>query len=194
MRKLFLAPHPQSALTWLLPYGRNPRPLVRVGKRGDVGSVEIQDLLFTSKRPSPGAVFVEWNIKASSPGAAAMWGRPFGFLNGRDDLLTPETDRHVRLGGAEGTELTSKQCPPSTSGTNSGCSVGSLMMHITPGSSALLDNVWLWLADHDIDDPSWEDGNNNMVKSLAANPRLPPSSNFTLSASPALRRRQQKKS
>jgi hypothetical protein len=30
------------------------------------------------------------------------------------------------------------------------------------------------------------------IKSLAANPRLPPSSNFTLSASPALRRRQQK--
>ncbi|KAL2176487.1 pectin lyase fold/virulence factor [Thermothelomyces heterothallicus CBS 202.75] len=124
----------------------NPRPLVRVGKRGDVGSVEIQDLLFTSKGPTPGAVFVEWNIKASSPGAAAMW------------------DSHVRLGGGEGTELTSKQCPPSTSGTNSGCSVGSLMMHITPASSALLDNVWLWLADHDIDDPSWEDDNNNMVQ------------------------------
>ncbi|KAK4141141.1 pectate lyase superfamily protein-domain-containing protein [Dichotomopilus funicola] len=124
----------------------NPRPLLRVGKRGDVGSVEIQDLLFTSKGPTPGTVLVEWNIKASSPGAAGMW------------------DSHVRLGGAEGTELTSKQCPPSTSGTNSGCSVGSLMMHITPGSSALLDNVWLWLADRGIGGPGWEDGTSNMVQ------------------------------
>lgn len=53
---------------------RNPRPLVRVGNRGDRGDVEIQDLLFTTKGPTAGAVLVEWNIKATCSGCASMWG------------------------------------------------------------------------------------------------------------------------
>src|SRR4051812_43954210 len=65
-----------------------PIPLIRVGEKGDKGTVEMQDLLFTSKGPTPGTIFIEWNIEASAPGAAAMW------------------DCHVRVGGASGTGLT----------------------------------------------------------------------------------------
>lgn len=38
------------------------------------------------------------------------------------------------------------------------------MMHITPQASAYLENVWLWVADHDIDDPDWNNDNNVMVR------------------------------
>lgn len=53
---------------------KKPNVVVRVGKQGDVGSVEIQDILFTVKGATAGAVIVEWNIKADKPGSAAMWG------------------------------------------------------------------------------------------------------------------------
>ncbi len=40
-------------------------PIVRVSKAGDKGTVEISDVLFTTAGTTPGAVVVEWNIKAS---------------------------------------------------------------------------------------------------------------------------------
>ena len=61
----------------------NPRVLVQVGQPGDVGKVEMQDLMFTVQGNTAGAILVEWNIKASSPGDAAMWGEyriPFPFI------------------------------------------------------------------------------------------------------------------
>lgn len=52
----------------------NPHVLFRVGNRGDTGSVEIQDLLFTTTGPTAGLVAVEWNINGATAGSAAMWG------------------------------------------------------------------------------------------------------------------------
>lgn len=52
-----------------------PQAVVRVGNTGDVGSVELQDLLFTVRGATAGAIVLEWNIHESSPGSAAMWGR-----------------------------------------------------------------------------------------------------------------------
>lgn len=49
--------------------------MIQVGKEGSVGEVEMQDLLFTSRGATPGLILVEWNIKASSPGAAGLWGK-----------------------------------------------------------------------------------------------------------------------
>lgn len=49
--------------------------MIRVGEEGNVGDVEMQDLLFTSRGPTPGLIMVEWNIKADSPGAAGLWGK-----------------------------------------------------------------------------------------------------------------------
>lgn len=53
-----------------------PKVMLRIGEPGDFGQMELQDLVFTSKGPTPGAVFVEWNIKGftGSPGSAGMWG------------------------------------------------------------------------------------------------------------------------
>lgn len=52
-----------------------PYPVVRVGRPGDVGSVEIQDLLFTVKGATAGAIILQWNIRQSGKGTAAMWGK-----------------------------------------------------------------------------------------------------------------------
>lgn len=36
-------------------------------------------------------------------------------------------------------------------------------MHINSDASVYVENVWLWVADHDIDDPRPEDNSNDMV-------------------------------
>ncbi|KAL3486958.1 pectate lyase superfamily protein-domain-containing protein [Aspergillus germanicus] len=123
----------------------NPVVMLNIGNEGDVGTVELQDLILTSKGPTPGVILMEWNVAASSAGAAALW------------------DVHVRLGGATGTELSPSECPPITSGTNpSSCQVASMLLHVTKKASGYFDNMWLWVADHMIDDPDLADELNNM--------------------------------
>ncbi|KAK1911450.1 hypothetical protein P3342_012751 [Pyrenophora teres f. teres] len=124
----------------------NPKVMLKVGTSGQVGDVEMQDLLFTTVGPTAGAILVEWNIQASSPGAAGLW------------------DCHARIGGAMGTKLTPAECPPLTSGTAPGCNAASLMMHLTKTGSGYFENMWLWGSDHMIDDPDMNDANNTMVQ------------------------------
>ncbi|KAH8647988.1 pectate lyase superfamily protein-domain-containing protein, partial [Xylariales sp. PMI_506] len=111
----------------------NPRVMLQVGQPGDIGTVELQDLLFTVKGPTAGAILVEWNIEASSPGAAAMW------------------DCHFRVGGAVGSNLQATNCPKLSGSVNSDCIAASMLLHVTSWGSAYLENVWGWVADHDID-------------------------------------------
>ncbi|KAL2015521.1 hypothetical protein VTK56DRAFT_5338 [Thermocarpiscus australiensis] len=113
----------------------NPQPVVKVGNAGDVGDVEISDMLFTTRGPTPGAVGVEWNVREASQGSAAMW------------------DSHVRIGGTVGSDLQFSDCPASSSVASS-CFGASLMMHITSGASGYFENNWLWTADHDLDIPA----------------------------------------
>jgi Pectate lyase superfamily protein len=123
----------------------NPRVMLKVGNEGDVGTVEMQDLILTTKGGTAGAVLMEWNVKAASSGAAALW------------------DVHARVGGATGTGLTHTECPPITTGTNPvSCQAASLLLHVTKKASGYFDNMWLWVADHTIDDPDLNDANNNM--------------------------------
>jgi hypothetical protein len=60
-------------------------------------------------------------------------------------------DTHFRIGGAAGTELTEKDCPKLSGKVNSRCIAASLLLHLTSDSSAYLENVWVWTADHDFD-------------------------------------------
>ena len=107
--------------------------MLRVGDEGEIGDVEMQDLIFTTKGPTPGAILVEWNMRALTPGSAALW------------------DCHARVGGATGTQLTPADCPPVTSGTNQACAGASLMMHLTKSASGYFENMWLWVDDHMIE-------------------------------------------
>jgi hypothetical protein len=59
----------------------------KVGNPGDIGAVEISDLVITTTGGSAGAIGIEWNIKQSAQGSAGMW------------------DVHVRLGGTKVCQL-----------------------------------------------------------------------------------------
>lgn len=112
----------------------NPHVLIRVGAEGgETGNIEIQDLLSTTKGSTAGLVAVQWNMDADDQGTASIW------------------DCHVRIGGAQGTDLSASDCPPVTSGTNPNCRADSMMFHMTPTASAYIENMWLWTADHDLD-------------------------------------------
>ncbi|RLL97668.1 hypothetical protein CFD26_105896 [Aspergillus turcosus] len=111
----------------------SPYVAVKVGNPGDVGIIEIQDMMFTVSGPTAGAVLVQWNVEQSVKGSAAMW------------------DSHIRVGGAIGSNLQREQCPKQTGRVNPGCIAASLLLHLTPSSTPYLENVWTWVADHDLD-------------------------------------------
>ncbi|KAK4870959.1 hypothetical protein LT330_000196 [Penicillium expansum] len=110
-----------------------PHVAVKIGDHGDEGIVEIQDLLFTVSGPTAGAILVEWNIHESTQGSAGLW------------------DSHFRVGGAKGSKLQAKDCPKRASTLNKNCIAASMLMHITQGASAYIENLWAWTADHDLD-------------------------------------------
>ncbi|THG98774.1 hypothetical protein EW026_g3453 [Hermanssonia centrifuga] len=97
---------------------------------------EITDMIFTTKGPAAGAIIVEWNVHdpAGQQGAAGAW------------------DTHLIIGGIAGSGLQAAQCPSSGSGGNS-CFADYLGLHLTSGSSAYIEGMWVWLADHDLDTP-----------------------------------------
>lgn len=115
----------------------NPKPVFQIGQAGDTGAFEMSDMIFETLGPAPGAIMVEWNLKGSSNGAAAMW------------------DVHTRIGGAAGTNLQLEQCaknPNSTHEAVKSCEGTFLMMHITESASNVyLENTWFWVADHDLE-------------------------------------------
>jgi glucan 1,3-beta-glucosidase len=121
----------------------NPQPVFRVGMPGDQGAVEISDLIFETLGPRPGAILMEWNVADSTQGACGLW------------------DVHFRVGGTAGTQLQQDTClGNSTSSTTQGipssqfnpdCAGSFLMLHITQQATAYIENVWLWVADHELD-------------------------------------------
>ncbi|PVH96702.1 glycoside hydrolase family 55 protein [Periconia macrospinosa] len=117
----------------------NPKPVWQVGeKSGDKGTFEMSDCIIGTQGPAPGAILMEWNINAE-PGAAGLW------------------DTHFRVGGYEGTKLQASNCqknPNATHDANPEC-IGSFMqLHVTKQSNGYFENVWLWTADHELDQAS----------------------------------------
>ena len=53
----------------------NSTVMVKVANDGDIGTMEIQDILFTVKGGTQGAVLVEWNANQAYQGAVGMWGQ-----------------------------------------------------------------------------------------------------------------------
>ncbi|KAJ6547053.1 exo-beta-1,3-glucanase [Mycena capillaripes] len=110
----------------------NPQVVVRVGEPGSQGIMEITDIIFSTVGPAPGAIVVEWNIKETKQGSCGTW------------------DTHIRLGGAAGTNLEMEQCLPGKD--VSGCMAAFMALHLTRGSTAYLEGMWVWLADHTLDE------------------------------------------
>ncbi|KAH8646744.1 pectate lyase superfamily protein-domain-containing protein, partial [Xylariales sp. PMI_506] len=113
----------------------NPYPMIKVGNPGDSGTVEISDLIFTVFGSTAGAVLVEWNLAASSQGAAGLW------------------DSHFRVGGALGSDLLGA-CPKLTGEVDDACKGASLGLHVTESGDGYFENTWVWTADHEMDIPA----------------------------------------
>jgi glucan 1,3-beta-glucosidase len=113
----------------------NPVPVFKVGNPGDAGVLEITDLIFTVRGPAPGAVIMEWNVRdaAGKKGTVGIW------------------DSHIRVGGFAGTNLEADKCPSMVDTVNDQCRAAFLGMHVTKQASMFASNVWIWVADHDLD-------------------------------------------
>jgi glucan 1,3-beta-glucosidase len=120
----------------------SPQPVVKVGNSGETGAVEWSDMMVSSQGAQAGAILIKCNF--------ASVGTPFGLW-----------DVHTRVGGFTGSNLQVKQCPktPGTVLTDStlskDCIAAYMSMHVTKSTTGLyMENCWLWVADHDVDDAS----------------------------------------
>lgn len=124
-----------------------PTTMVQVGNAGDVGVAQISDMMFTVadvlqgcklvRRKYSGAgespllthvPQVEVNIAGSSPGDVGFW------------------NSHFRIGGAAGSKVQTN-----CGGTPDECKAAWGLIHLTSTSSAYIENMWGWTADHDLD-------------------------------------------
>ncbi|KAF5006260.1 hypothetical protein FDECE_7350 [Fusarium decemcellulare] len=117
-----------------------PRPVIQVGRPGDVGQIEWSDTIISTRGPAPGAILIQYNLY--SPGTpSGMW------------------DVHTRIGGFAGTYLQVSECP-AVKGTdiiNPRCIAAFMSIHITAFAGGLYtENCWFWVADHDLEDQKYQ--------------------------------------
>lgn len=122
----------------------SPRAVIKVGSSsGQTGQVELSDFFVSTQGSQGGAILIEWNLSSPANAPSGMW------------------DVHTRVGGFVGSNQQVAQCgkQPGNNNPPSQCIAAFMSMHITPGASGLyMENVWLWIADHDFDA-----GNNQQV-------------------------------
>ncbi|KAB2576720.1 Exo-beta-protein [Lasiodiplodia theobromae] len=105
-----------------------PRTMVKVGNSGDVGVAQISDMLFTVADVLQGCKLLEINMAGNTPGDVGLW------------------NTHFRVGGAKGSKVQTN-CGSSPAQ----CKAAWGLMHLTNTSSAYIENMWGWTADHDLD-------------------------------------------
>jgi glucan 1,3-beta-glucosidase len=121
----------------------SPYPVVQVGKPGDVGTIEWSNMVLATRGPAPGAKVLEYNLASPSGTGtepAGMW------------------DVHIRVGGFAGTEQMIQQCDQKRPWQDVAeqCTAAWMSMHITKSAAGLyMENCWVWVADHDIEDPNY---------------------------------------
>lgn len=111
---------------------QNPRPVVRVGQPGDHGDLLLADLVFSTRGHTPGAIVMEWNVHERTQGSVAMF------------------DAHIRIGGFCGSEQELAQCSKQALLSNLP-RAAFLSLHLTKQASGYFQNVWVWTADHELD-------------------------------------------
>lgn len=121
----------------------NPKPVVQIGTPGEQGSIEWTDTIVSTQGQQRGAVLFEYNLQSPSDEPTGLW------------------DVHARVGGFAGSQLQLPDCPTTpkivvtADNLETKCIAAFMTFHITkPSSSLYLENVWLWVADHDIEDPN----------------------------------------
>lgn len=76
--------------------------MIQVGRVSEVGNIEMQDIIFTNRGPTAGLIHVEWNIQASKPGSAGLWGESCaGSVDTMNGMVKADQDgmlcRDIRL-------------------------------------------------------------------------------------------------
>ncbi|KAK5137834.1 hypothetical protein LTR08_006602 [Meristemomyces frigidus] len=120
-----------------------PQPVVRLGLQGESGSLEMSDIIVSTQGQQRGAVLFEYNLNSPSSSPSGLW------------------DVHARVGGFAGSNLQLADCPTTptinvtAANLDQNCIAAFMTMHLTKSSSGLyLENNWLWVADHDVEDPA----------------------------------------
>ncbi|KAI9035159.1 exo-beta-1 [Aspergillus affinis] len=106
----------------------SPRAMVRFGYPGDMGIAQVSDMMFTVADILPGCKMVEVNIAGEQPGDVGFW------------------NTHFRIGGAVGSRVQT-DCAASPGE----CKAAFGLLHLSTTSSAYIENMWGWTADHDLD-------------------------------------------
>jgi hypothetical protein len=101
----------------------SPTPVVQIGTPGSTGTAHIQDIRFTLGQRLPGAIILQVHLAGSSPGDVSI----------SNSLIT--------VGGLPDTEI-------SCASSSSPCQAAYFALHLASTSSAYIDNVWAWVADH----------------------------------------------
>ncbi|KAF9636830.1 Pectin lyase fold/virulence factor [Lasiodiplodia theobromae] len=104
-----------------------PMPMVQIGAPGDVGVAQIVDMMFTVGEVLPGCKLVEVNMAGDKPGSVAL------------------VNSHMRVGGGAGSAV------QTSCDSGSPCRAAWGLIHLTASSSAYVENMWGWTADHDLD-------------------------------------------
>ncbi|GJC97654.1 glucan 1,3-betaglucosidase [Colletotrichum higginsianum] len=122
-----------------------PHPVVKVAIPGQCGSIEWSDMIVSTRGAAPGAKVIEYNLNTLGGEPSGMW------------------DVHVRVGGFAGTQQQLAQCPTTPNATvtaetvDGNCVAAWMSMHLTRASSNVwMENCWLWIADHDLEDPDYK--------------------------------------
>ncbi|KAI1344221.1 putative Exo-beta-1,3-glucanae [Xylariaceae sp. FL0016] len=119
-----------------------PKPVVQVGVAGEIGNIEWSNMIVSTQGAQAGAILIEYNLASEVSDPSGMW------------------NVHTRVGGFAGSNLQVAECSktPNTTITSStvddNCIAAYMSMHVTKQSSGLyMEGCWLWVADHDVDDP-----------------------------------------
>jgi hypothetical protein len=127
----------------------NPRAVLQIGSPSQLAYVEISDIFVSTQGGTAGAILIEYNVNTptSSP-PSGLW------------------DVHVRVGGFAGSLLQVAQCPKTPNVAtvpHPACVAAYMSFHITRTAGNLyVENSWVWVADHDI-----EDANNTQINIFA---------------------------
>ncbi|KAL1839257.1 hypothetical protein VTJ49DRAFT_1694 [Mycothermus thermophilus] len=121
----------------------NPKPVLQVGEPGEVGVAHISDMRITVGEVLPGAILVQFHMAGAQPGDVAMW-----------NTLTT-------VGGTRGAQPLTDTCRDAANQ----CRAAFLGLHFAKTSSAYVENVWNWVADHITED---FDGGSNFAAGRGA--------------------------
>ncbi|KAF3927732.1 hypothetical protein ABW21_db0206690 [Orbilia brochopaga] len=113
-----------------------PVPIVQFGRPGESGFIEGTNFIVGTRGPMKGAVLMEWNLAGTGSDVSGLY------------------DVHARVGGFQGSNLDANTClkTPSSTSVNANCAAAFMLMRVgRTASRVMLENVWLWTADHDLD-------------------------------------------